>query len=141
LLRVPGVRDGAVVVTPGRRLAAFYRGPRPIEATVLRDRLGASLPGYMIPAAFHWREDLPLTGTGKVDKKTLATLAGQLEAAGPADYAADDDAPRTPAERRLATAWAEVLGIAPDGISRRDSFFDRGTATRCGPRSPSTSAS
>ncbi|HEY4703762.1 MAG TPA: amino acid adenylation domain-containing protein, partial [Streptosporangiaceae bacterium] len=40
LLRVPGVRDGAVVVAPGQRLVAFYRGPRPIEAAFLRDRLG-----------------------------------------------------------------------------------------------------
>ena len=60
LLRVPGVRDGAVVVSElagqGRHLVAFYSGPRPVDASMLRGRLGASLPGYMIPAAFHWRE-------------------------------------------------------------------------------------
>ena len=127
LLRVPGVRDGAVVVAarPGQaqRLVAFYSGPGPIEAGVLRDRLGTSLPWYMVPAAFHWREGLPLTANSKIDKKSLTALAGELgDAAAGADY----DAPRTPTERRLAAAWAKVLGITAEGISRHDNFFDRG---------------
>ena len=127
LLRVPGVRDGAVVVAgrpgQGQRLVAFYTGPRPLQAGALRDRLGTSLPEYMIPAAFCWRESLPLTANSKIDKKTLTALAGELgdAAAGP-DY----DAPGTPAERRLAAAWATVLGIPQDQIGRRDNFFDRG---------------
>ncbi len=126
LLRVPGVRDGAVVVAgrpgQGKRLVAFYSGPRPLEAGVLRDRLGSSLPGYMVPSAFHWRESLPLTANGKIDKKTLTALAGDLDVAAGRDY----DAPGTPAERRLAAAWAKVLGIPEDQISRHDNFFDRG---------------
>jgi len=127
LLRVPGVRDGAVVVAAGpgqgQRLVAFYSGPEPIEAGALRDRLGASLPWYMVPAAFHWRESLPLTANSKIDSKSLTALAGELgDAAAGTDY----DAPGTPAERRLAEAWAKVLGVAPDGISRHDNFFDRG---------------
>ena len=101
---------------------AFYRGPQPIEAGFLRDRLGASLPWYMVPAAFHWRESLPLTANSKIDTKALTALAGELGADSGADY----DAPRTPAEQRLAAAWAAVLGLSPDGISRRDNFFDRG---------------
>ena len=127
LLRVPGVRDGAVVVAgrpgQGQRLVAFYSGSQPIEADVLRDRLGASLPWYMVPAVFHWRESLPLTANSKIDSKALVALAGELDdvAAG-ADY----DAPGTPTERRLAAAWANVLGIPQDQISRHDSFFDRG---------------
>ena len=127
LLRVPGVRDGAVVVAgrrgQGKRLMAFYSGPRALPTAVLRDRLGESLPGYMVPAAFHWRESLPLTANSKIDKKSLTALAGELDdgAAG-ADY----DAPGTPTERRLAAAWAKVLGIPQDQISRNDNFFDRG---------------
>src|SRR2546425_1291019 len=78
LLRVPGVREGAVVVTEGRdgskHLVAFYAGNGPLDATALRDRVGDSLPKYMLPTAFHWREILPLTGNGKVDRKTLVAL-------------------------------------------------------------------
>ena len=126
LLRVPGVRDGAVAVAAGpgqaQRLVAFYSGPRPIEADVMRDRLGASLPWYMVPAAFHWLESLPLTANHKIDKKELTARAAELDA----DTGADYDAPRTPTERRLAQAWAKVLGTPEDGISRHDNFFDRG---------------
>lgn len=127
LLRVPGVRDGAVVVAAGpgqgQRLVAFYSGPGPIEAGALRDRLGESLPWYMVPAAFHWRESLPLTANSKIDSKSLTALAGELgDAAAGTDY----DAPGTPTERRLAEAWARVLGIPRDQIGRHDNFFDRG---------------
>ncbi|MFY9931989.1 MAG: amino acid adenylation domain-containing protein [Streptosporangiaceae bacterium] len=125
LLQVPGVRDGAVVVAgrpgQGQRLLAFYSGPRALPAEDLRDRLGRSLPVYMVPAAFHWHEQLPLTANGKIDKKALTALAAEL-----ADAAATDDAPATPAERRVAAAWAEILGLPVTRISRSDNFFDRG---------------
>jgi amino acid adenylation domain-containing protein len=125
LLRVPGVRDGAVVVAEGadrtKRLVAFPSGPRPLQADILRERLGESLPEYMVPSAFHWRQTLPLTGNGKIDRTSLTKLADELDVVGK-DY----DAPHTPAEKRLAAAWATVLGIPQEQIGRRDHFFDRG---------------
>ena len=88
---------------------------------MLRGRLAESLPEYMVPSVLVWRERLPLTANSKIDKKTLTTLAGQL------DVVEDDyDAPKTPTEQRLAAAWAKVLGVPQDQISRRDHFFDRG---------------
>ena len=125
LLRVPGVRDGAVVVAEradqSKQLVAFYSSRQPLEVDVLRDRLGESLPEYMVPSAFHWRDQLPLTANSKIDKKTLTKLAGQLS--GVEDRY---DAPNTPTEKRLAAAWAKVLGVSPEQIGRRDHFFDRG---------------
>jgi amino acid adenylation domain-containing protein len=125
LLRVPGVRDGAVVVAEGadrtKRLVAFPSGPRPLKVDILRERLGESLPEYMVPSAFHWRETLPLTGNGKIDRTSLTRLAGELDVVGE-DY----DAPHTPTEKRLAAAWATVLGIPQEQIGLRDHFFDRG---------------
>jgi amino acid adenylation domain-containing protein len=125
LLRVSGVRDGAVVVTEGtdrsKRLVAFYSGQRPLEAGVLRDGLARTLPQYMVPSAFHWRQGLPLTPNGKIDRTTLTALAAEL------DVVEDDySAPSTPTEQRLAAAWAKVLGIPQDQIGRRDHFFERG---------------
>jgi hypothetical protein len=75
----------------------------------------------MIPSAFHWREGLPLTGNGKIDRKTLRALAGQLDVVD-ADY----HAPATPTERWLAAMWGEALGIPQDQIGRWDDFFDLG---------------
>ncbi|EPD66415.1 non-ribosomal peptide synthetase [Streptomyces sp. HGB0020] len=118
LLRVPGVRDGAVVVR-AEQLVAFCTGDEPVGAEEVQNKLAASLPSYMVPAVVHWRERLPLTANGKIDRKTLTALAEQLDPA-------DSEAPDTPAERRLAAAWAEVLGVSADRIGRRDHFFDRG---------------
>jgi amino acid adenylation domain-containing protein len=125
LLRVSGVRDGAVVVAEradqSKHLVAFYSSQQPLDIDVLRDRLGESLPEYMVPSAFVWRERLPLTANSKIDKKTLTTLAGQLEV-----VEDEYDAPSTPTEQRLAAAWAKVLSVPQDQIGRKDHFFDRG---------------
>lgn len=125
---MPGVRDGAVVVAEhpdrGKYLVAFYSAAEALDVDVLRERLGAALPHYMIPAVFHWRERLPLTPNGKIDTKALVALAAELhELTGDAEVT---EAPSTPTERRLAAAWSAILGVPEDRIGRRDHFFDRG---------------
>ncbi|MFJ4467015.1 amino acid adenylation domain-containing protein [Streptomyces sp. NPDC089424] len=124
LLRVPGVRDGAVVVTGqghGRQLAAFYTGERTLTADHVRERLGDLLPAYMVPSSLHRMERLPLTANGKTDTKALAALAEELGTAADAH-----EAPGTPTERRLAEKFAAVLGIPPERVGRGDNFFDLG---------------
>jgi len=125
LLRVPGVREDAVVVTEradgSKRLVAFYSGQRPLDANALRERLSASLPKYMVPTAFHWRDRLRLTDNGKIDKKALTALAEELDVADQGH-----ELPSTATEHWLAAAWAQVLGIPKGQIGRRDHFFDLG---------------
>jgi len=122
LLRVPGVRDGAVVVVRGVRLVAFCTGA---ELVGVQERLAESLPAYMVPAAVRWRERLPLTANGKTDRRTLTALAEELDSA--EDLAGEGARrPETAGERRLVVAWAEVLGVPADRIGRLDHFFDRG---------------
>jgi acyl-coenzyme A synthetase/AMP-(fatty) acid ligase len=124
LLEIAGVSRCAVVVTEqadrSKHLVAFLSGER-IDSAHVEERLRRSLPAYMVPSAYHWRESLPLTANGKTDKKVLATLARDLNGVG-----ARVEAPATAAEERVAAAWAEVLGIAQDEIGRNDHFFDRG---------------
>src|SRR2546422_9127986 len=96
LLKLPGVREGAVVVTEGadqnKHLVAFCSGDpssvadlrrvdRPPNPGVLRDQLAKELPRYMVPSAIHWRKTLPLTENGKIDRKALLALAGELDVA------------------------------------------------------------
>ncbi|MGW3207611.1 non-ribosomal peptide synthetase [Streptomyces sp. NPDC001135] len=127
LLRVDGVRDGAVVVAEraggSKQLIAFYTGARR-EPEVLREALGAALPAYMVPSAFHWQDSLPLTANGKTDRKALTRSAQQAAPAPEADAAGRDVL--SPAERRLAAAWAELLGVPERQIGRTDHFFDSG---------------
>src|SRR5436190_3425992 len=125
LLKLPGVREGAVAVTEGadqnKHLVAFCSGDRRPNAGLMRDQLARALPGYMVPSAIHWRETLPLTENGKIDRKALLALAGELDVAGQRH-----EEPSTATERRLAAAWAKVLGIPRDQIGRRDHFAELG---------------
>jgi len=124
LLRLSDVREGAVVVSEhadrGKQLVAFYSGEQ-VDPSVMRERLGESLPKYMVPSAFHWRQTLPLTGNGKIDKKALKALATELNV-----VEEKHEGPNTETEKWLAAAWSEVLGVPRDQISRRDHFFDLG---------------
>jgi amino acid adenylation domain-containing protein len=133
LVRLPGVRAAAVVVAEetdrSKHLVAFYSGQRSLDASVLRDQLRESLPEYMVPSALHWREQLPLTDNGKIDRKALTALAAELDVA-----EQGRDGPSTATEHWLAAAWAAALGIEKDQIGRRDQFFDLGGTSLTGLR-------
>jgi len=125
ILKLPGVRAGAVVVTEGadknKHLVAFCSGDGPLDPGVLRDQLAQALPAYMVPAAIHWRQALPLTENGKIDRQALVALAAELAAA-----EQSREEPATATEQWLAAAWADVLGMPQEQIGRQDHFFDLG---------------
>lgn len=125
LLRVPGIRDGAVVVGEGagqsKFLVAFYSGNRPLEADEIRSEMAARVPGYMVPSSYKWRDSLPLTGNGKIDRKALTRMTREIF---PEAGAATEGLSAT--EQRLAEAWATVLGLPVGRIGGQDSFFALG---------------
>ncbi|WP_344716506.1 amino acid adenylation domain-containing protein [Gordonia defluvii] len=132
MTEVPGVvmAAAAVVDTPGgdRRLVGYYR-PASVSAAQLRTHLGDVLPGYMIPTGWVGVDDFALNPAGKLDRSALpAPPTG--------DRAAPFAPPENEAEHRLATVFAQVLGL--DRISVTDSFFDLGgtslSATRAAAR-------
>ena len=82
----------------------------------LRQHLQEQLPDYMIPSAFVLLDSIPLTPNGKVDRQSLAKLAGTSTKI--------FVAPRAPEEELLANIWQEVLGIKQIGI--HDNFFELG---------------
>jgi acyl-coenzyme A synthetase/AMP-(fatty) acid ligase len=130
LLRMPGVSDGAVVVAgnaTAQHLIAFYSGPAALDVEALRAHIGAALPVYMVPKAFHWRDRLPLTANSKIDRKALTAQAAQVSAP-----TAAGEAPRTATEHRIAQAWAEVIGVEVAQVSRTDSFFECGGTSLSG---------
>ncbi|BDA72451.1 non-ribosomal peptide synthetase [Calothrix sp. PCC 7716] len=85
----------------------------------LRDYLKERLPEYMVPSAFVLLDALPLTPSGKVNRRALP-YPGNTEPELSGVYAA----PRTPVEEMLVGIWSEVLGLKIVGI--HDNFFDMG---------------
>ncbi|QSF97260.1 lichenysin non-ribosomal peptide synthetase LicA [Bacillus paralicheniformis] len=84
----------------------------------LREHLSKHLPDYMIPSHFVELDEIPLTGSGKVDRKAL--LRHEVSVSGTAEYAA----PRNEYEEKMVGIWQEVLGAEQVGI--HDQFFELG---------------
>jgi hypothetical protein len=130
LARHPGVREAVVVA---RAEGAGNVGDRRLVAYLVTDQVAGSpppaigdlhaflrdrLPGYMVPADFVLLEAMPLTSSGKVDRRALpapesaATLRRQYVP------------PETPSEELLVAIWEELLGRTHIGI--HDNFFELG---------------
>src|SRR4029077_18860865 len=72
-------------------------------------------------------ESLPLTATGKLDRRALAAGPGPQWGSGAGSAGRVHVQPRTRAEAVLARIWAEVLRLeAPAGPSVEDGFFELG---------------
>ncbi|HEY4573532.1 MAG TPA: condensation domain-containing protein, partial [Thermoanaerobaculia bacterium] len=111
--------DGSVRSPADHRLVAYVTGDT--AAAELREALRAALPAPMVPAAFVALEALPLTPSGKVDRRALAGPAFAPDGAG---AAAGYVEPATETARELAALWSEILGVEKVGAA--DSFFDLG---------------
>jgi amino acid adenylation domain-containing protein len=125
----PEVREAVVVAHPdvgdgaGNRLAAYVvpaAAAAPPAAASLREHLRLSLPEHMVPAAFVTLSRLPLTPSGKIDRRALPDSATAAATGGGEEPAV----PLTATERRLAATWRELLRL--DGVSGDDNFFDAG---------------
>ncbi|RIV41496.1 non-ribosomal peptide synthetase [Micromonospora radicis] len=108
------VRDGNGV----QRLVGYLvDGAGPAPDAALRTHLAAELPAHLVPGQFVRLPALPLTTSGKVNRRALpAPEAG--------DPAAPGVAAATPTERQVAEIFAEVLGAPRVGVET--SFFDLG---------------
>ncbi|MFL5355871.1 amino acid adenylation domain-containing protein [Archangium sp.] len=125
LARHPAVREAVALVredSPGQPRLVAYVVPaegQSVEATVLRASLEEQLPEYMLPAAFVTLPALPLTSSGKLDRKALPAPEGVRTETGTPFVA-----PRSELEQQLAAMWSELLGVERIGI--HDNFFELG---------------
>ncbi|MFE9899096.1 amino acid adenylation domain-containing protein [Streptomyces achromogenes] len=122
----PAVQETVVIATepvPGDRRLAAYLVARPGDTVPdvgeLRTHLRTLLPEYMIPSLWVALADLPLTPSGKVDRKALPDPVS----AG-ADGGREYRAPGDPVEEALADIWSELLGVERIGVL--DDFFALG---------------
>jgi nonribosomal peptide synthetase CepB len=122
-LEVDAAVARAVVIaredSPGAKRLVGYVVPAPgqaVDPEALRQQVAAVLPEYMVPAAVVVLAELPLTGSGKVDRAALPAP----------DFAAKASlaAPRTESEEVICGLFADILGI--EQVGPGDSFFDLG---------------
>ncbi|MBF0099846.1 MAG: amino acid adenylation domain-containing protein [Desulfobacterales bacterium] len=88
-------------------------------APKLRNFLKRKLPDYMIPATFVFLDQLPLTPSGKLNRRVLPPPKSERPV-----LEQPFVKPFTAIEEQLAEIWAEILNIHP--IGRNDNFFDLG---------------
>ena len=128
-----GVREAIVLAredAPGdSRLVAYYTTKPDAAAPAaetLRAHLGASLPEYMVPAAYVALEALPLNANGKLDRSALPAPGSEAFAA--RGY----EPPRGKTEQTLAGIWAGLLRV--ERVGRHDNFFELGGHSLLGVR-------
>ncbi|KUM73488.1 non-ribosomal peptide synthetase [Streptomyces curacoi] len=119
---LPGVDRAAVVAredgsAPRRLVAYVVAAPgAALDPLALRRTLAERLPGHLVPSAVVLLDQLPLTPSGKLDRRAL-----------PAPDFTDTagfEPPRTEPEKVLCWLFAEVLGLERVGV--HDDFFERG---------------
>jgi amino acid adenylation domain-containing protein len=119
----PDVRQSAVIATGDaagdRKLIAYVvtQNGRVLDPVALRSFLQTQLPPYMLPARIVPIAEMPLTASGKINRRALPK-PGALQSG------AAFEPPRTPSEEQLAAMWTAILKLERVGI--HDNFFHLG---------------
>lgn len=98
-------------------LVAYYVAKYPLSDQTLTRELANLLPEYMVPKVFIHMKALPVTVSGKIDRKAL-----------PEPHFEIDDSmyigPRNNSEKVLCKIWEDLLAVSPVGV--KDDFFKIG---------------
>jgi len=125
LVRAPGVTQSAVVVRNNSQgepmLVAYAAGDRRIiDAERLRAFAVTHLTEGSVPSRFVVLDALPLTTSGKVDRRAI----NSLEEAAPVQASPDSWSNRSVVEQAIAGIWQELLGH--DRFGAGDAFLAAG---------------
>jgi hypothetical protein len=104
-----------------KRLVAYVtlRGGADVTSDELRAHTKAALPDHMVPSAFIVLEQMPLTPSGKLNRRALPELDRDACISGK-HY----EAPQGPLESAVAAIWSGLLTVTQ--VGRRDDFFELG---------------
>ncbi|GAA0331130.1 hypothetical protein GCM10009087_46620 [Sphingomonas oligophenolica] len=126
----PMVREAAVLAVgesnEDRRLVAFVVPPAwmaqavGLDEVTLRDTLRERLPAYMVPSTIVAIDHLPLSSSGKLDRRALLKRVPTVAVTANGRGAAPGDE----TERLIATIWQDLLGI--DHVGVQTNFFEQG---------------
>ncbi len=122
-----GIADAAVLLRedePGEPWLVGYctqKSGTAVNITLVRENAARRLPAYMLPSRLVMLESLPLTGSGKVDRRALAALPAPIEGAAEGNIAAE---PANDVEASLLRIFREVMKSKTFGVE--DNFFRYG---------------
>ncbi|HEX3045902.1 MAG TPA: amino acid adenylation domain-containing protein, partial [Bacillota bacterium] len=122
LLKHPAVREAVTIAREdgegNKYLCAYLVLEKDLPVIEFREHLSKSLPEYMIPSYFIRLEKIPLTSSGKADRKSLPEPEGDI------NTGREYEAPTNAVEEKLVEIWREVLGV--ERVSINDNFFELG---------------
>ena len=121
--------DAAAAVRDDKVEIATMTGSIRATAKEVEVALSNALPAYYVPSLFIPATSMPMTTSGKLDRKRLRQLAESLREDDVAKYRLADRSGRRPAgpvEPVLASLWESVLNLSPNSIGADDSFFRKG---------------
>ncbi|QDG56180.1 non-ribosomal peptide synthetase [Pseudomonas sp. NIBRBAC000502773] len=111
LLALDGIAQ-AVVLVRDAQLIGYYTAHVALDEQDVKAALAAELPEYMVPAQLMRLDAMPLSPSGKLDRRALPAPVWQTR---------EHIEPETPLQQQIAAIWREVLGLATIGL--RDDFF------------------
>ncbi|MFD0589643.1 amino acid adenylation domain-containing protein [Paenibacillus sp. GCM10027627] len=124
LMRHAGIKEAVVMKREGDAggegayLCAYIVAVEPVTSSVLREFLTLTLPDYMVPAVYVEVPHIPLSPSGKADRKALPAPERRL------DTGVSYEAANGETEQAVSAVWAELLGR--DDIGVHHNFFDVG---------------
>lgn len=132
LARCPGVASAAVTLcqdASGEAALAGYWVSPAVDVPQMRVFLQSQLPHYMVPTLLTRLDTMPLTGSGKIDRRQLPEPSKLVPVSAPVDSEIASAPPETtvdgdPLEAALTEIWESVLGHHP--IRPTDDFFELG---------------
>ncbi|RDS90836.1 non-ribosomal peptide synthetase [Pseudomonas fluorescens] len=111
LLALDGIAQ-AVVLVRDAQLIGYYTAHVALDEQDVKAALAAELPEYMVPAQLMRLDAMPLSPSGKLDRRALPAPVWQTR---------EHIEPETPLQQQIAAIWREVLGVPKIGL--RDDFF------------------
>ncbi|KAM0461612.1 hypothetical protein ACHAPV_004320 [Trichoderma viride] len=101
-----------------------------LQVPAIKAMLSSLLPSYMIPSAFVSLQQMPLSTSGKIDRKKLQKLASHMSVAEVLATSVSSSQqvrpPETEMQRRLHALWSKTLNIPPESFGVEDSLFQLG---------------
>ncbi|PQZ90943.1 MULTISPECIES: non-ribosomal peptide synthetase [Pseudomonas] len=114
LLALDGIAQ-AVVLVREAQLIGYYTAHTALDEDEVKIALAAELPEYMVPALLMRLDAMPLSPSGKLDRRALPEPVWQTR---------EHVEPETALQQQVAAIWREVLGLSRIGL--RDDFFALG---------------